>query len=156
VGARYSGCRGFTLIELIASITLIAILMAVAWPSLPTADPYLERGYADTLAASLRQARAVALASGCEVRFTVNAGGYVAEQRGASPTIPNHCASAGAWSTAVRRGNGDSLAAPMPQGVALAAGRQFVFAADGRVAGGPYNISIGPHVIVVEASGLVR
>lgn len=153
--ARTSGCRGFTLIELIASITIVAILATVALPRMPMAEPYLERGYADSLAASLRQARAIALASGCDVRFTINAGGYTAEQHGNSLVVPNHCAAGGGWNTTVRRGNGD-LAATMPAGVALAANRQFVFGPDGRAGGGPYNITIGPHVIVVEASGLVR
>ena len=76
--ARNSGCRGFTLIELIASITIVAILATVALPRMPMAEPYLERGYADSLAASLRQARAVAVAIGCNVQFTVNAAGYTA------------------------------------------------------------------------------
>jgi len=156
VPARNSGCRGFTLIELIASITIVAILATVALPRMPMAEPYLERGYADSLAASLRQARAVAVASGCDVQFTVNAAGYTALQHGNSLLVPNHCAAGGGWGTTVSRGNGDDLSATMPVGVALAVNRQFVFAADGRVAGGPYNITIGPHVIVVEASGLVR
>ena len=156
MSARPSHCRGFTLIELIASITIVAILATVALPRMPMAEPYLERGYADSLAASLRQARAVAVASGCPVRFTINAGGYTAEQHGNSLVVANHCAAGGGWNTTVRRGNGDELGATMPVGVALAASRQFVFGSDGRAGGGPYNITIGPHVIVVEASGLVR
>lgn len=151
------GCRGFTLIELIASITIVAILMAVALPRMPMAEPYMERGYADAVAASLRQARAVAVASGCDVRFTINAAGYTAEQHDNSPSVANHCASGGGWGTPVRRGDGGDLAASMPAGVTLAANRQFVFAAtSGTVAGGPYDIGIGPHAIVVESSGLVR
>ncbi len=58
--------RGFTLIELIASITIIAILTAVALPRLTAVTPFAERGYADGIAASLRQSRSVALASGCD------------------------------------------------------------------------------------------
>jgi len=69
-------CRGFTLIELIASITIIAILAAVALPRMTAATPFAERGYADGIAASLRQSRAVALASGCAVQFTIDAAGY--------------------------------------------------------------------------------
>ncbi|HEY6124914.1 MAG TPA: GspH/FimT family pseudopilin [Steroidobacteraceae bacterium] len=146
-------CRGFTLIELIASITIIAILGAVAWPRLSSSSqPYAERGYADGVAASLRQARAVAIASGCDVRFTITAAGYNAFQRGAAAN--NHCAVAGAWVTPVQRGDGQSLLAMAPAGAALAVNRQFVFGADGSVVGGAVNITIGPQVIDVNASGV--
>jgi prepilin-type N-terminal cleavage/methylation domain-containing protein len=151
---RHRASHGFTLIELIATITIMAIIAAVGLPRLTVATPFMERGYADTLAASLRQARAVAIASGCDVQFTVNAAGYSAFQRAAGAS--NHCASAGGFVTAVRRGDGDVLAAAMPTGVTLVANRQFTFRADGSVPGGPYNITIGPNVYVVESSGLVR
>jgi MSHA pilin protein MshC len=149
-------CHGFTLIELIASITIIAILGAVALPLLTRSTPvYAERGYADGIAASLRQSRAVALASGCDVRFTITAVGYNAFQRGAGAN--NHCAAAGAWSTPVRRGDGVNLAELQPTGVALAAGRQFVFSGvDGTVAGAPLTIQVGPQVVTVEATGAVQ
>ena len=146
--------RGFTLIELITSITIIAILAAVTLPRLTSAQPYQERGYADGIAASLRQSRAVALASGCDVQFTIDAAGYRAQQHGVGAN--NHCAAAGAWSTPVRRGNGQSLLELTPAGAALAANRQFVFAPNGSVAGGPLNINVGPQTITVQASGLVQ
>lgn len=151
---RPRASHGFTLIELIATITIMAIIAAVALPRMSLADPFLERGYVDTLAASLRQARAVAIASGCVVQFTVDAAGYRALQRG--PGASNDCAKAGAFVTAVRRGGGDTLSGNMPAGVALAANRQFVFGSDGSVVGGPYNINVGPHALVVQPSGLVQ
>ena len=94
---HFNDRRGFTLIELIASITIVAILAAVTLPRMTTAQPFTERGYADGIAASLRQSRAVALASGCDVQFTINAAGYRAFQHAAAGT---HCAPAGAWSDA--------------------------------------------------------
>ena len=146
-------CRGFTLIEIIASITIIAILAAVTLPRMTAAQPFAERGYADGIAASLRQSRAVALASGCDVQFTVDAVGYRAFQHAAAGT---HCAAAGAWSTPVRRGDGQSLLELAPAGAVLGANRQFVFAADGTVAAGPVNINIGPQAITVDVSGVVQ
>jgi MSHA pilin protein MshC len=147
-------CRGFTLIELVASITIVAILAAVALPSLTAATPFAERGYADGIAASLRQSRAVALASGCDVQFTITAAGYSAFQHGAGAN--NHCAAGGAWSTPVLRGDGGNLAELQPAGVVLGANRQFVFAPDGSVAVGRVTISVGPHAITVDASGAVQ
>ena len=153
MSARFSGCRGFTLIELIASITIMAIIAAIALPRFVEPPPFEERGYVETLAASLRQARAVAIASGCAVQFTVNGAGYQALQRDPAAT---HCATAGAFSTAVRRGDGDVLAASMPTGATLTANRQFVFSRDGRVAGAPYTMTLGSHSVTVEPSGLVH
>jgi MSHA pilin protein MshC len=150
---RCRNSRGFTLIELIASITIVAILAAVALPRLTAATPFAERGYADGIAASLRQSRAVALASGCAVQFTIDAAGYRAVQRATGAN--NHCAAAGAWSTPVRRGDGQSLLELQPAGVTLAASRQFVIAADGSVAAGPITINVGPQAIVVDVSGVV-
>ena len=148
--------RGFTLIELIAAITIMAILAAVALPRLTTAPTqFAARGYADGVAASLRQARAVALASGCDVQFTISPSGYTAFQRAASGT---HCATAGSFSTPVTRGDGNPLNELQPQGVVLAATRQFVFSGlNGGVAGGPINIGIATQAaIIVDASGVLR
>ena len=145
-------CSGFTLIELIATITIMAILAAVALPRLTTARPFAERGYADGVAASLRQSRAVALASGCAVEFTIDAAGYRAMQRAAAGT---HCAAAGAYPTPVRRGDGGNLDVNQPPDVVLAANRQFAFAPDGSVAGGPFTINLGPQTVTIDASGVV-
>ena len=149
---KIAGSRGFTLIELVATITIVAILAAVALPRMTAATPFAERGYADGVAASLRQARAVALASGCDVQFAIDAVGYRAFQRGAGAN--NHCAAAGAWSTPVRRGDGQNLLESQPPDVALGANRQFVYRADGTV-GAPVVINIGPQTITVDASGVV-
>jgi prepilin-type N-terminal cleavage/methylation domain-containing protein len=156
VRTRRKDCHGFTLIELIASITIVAILAAVTLPRIPAVQPYAERGYADGIAASLRQARAAAIASDCAVQFTITAAGYNALQRGISATIPNHCATAGAFVTPVLRGNGNALNELQPAGVTLAANRVFVFGSDGRVAGGGATITVGPHAITIGPSGAVN
>jgi MSHA pilin protein MshC len=138
--------RGFTLIELIAVITIIAILAAVSLPSVTAANPFAERGYADAVAANLRRARAVALASGCDVQFTINATGHSALQRAAAGT---HCAAFGAWVTPV-------FSEAEPANVTLAANRQLVFAgADGSVAAAPVTIDLGARQVSVDAFGLV-
>jgi hypothetical protein len=95
----------------------------------------------------------VAIASGCDVQFTITAAGYNALQRAAAGT---HCAPAGAWSTPVRRGDGGNLAETAPAGAVLAANRVFIFADDGSVAAGPVSITIGQQVVTVSAAGLVQ
>lgn len=143
---------GFTLVELVATLTIAAILAAAAGPRLLSSQPFAARGYADDVAAALRQARAVAMASGCEVRFTIDGGGYAALQRAASGT---HCSTAGAWSTPVLRGDGRELSGWPPSAANVQAGSTLVFAANGTLAGGGAAIVIGPHVIAVDAGGSV-
>jgi prepilin-type N-terminal cleavage/methylation domain-containing protein len=146
-------CHGFTLIELLASICILAAVAAVALPRVTQAQPFNERGYAAALAAALHQSRAVALASGCAVRFTSDNNGYRAMQRGAGAN--NHCAAVGGWTTPVRRGDGVALAANRPRDVPAPGFRQFIFAADGSVAAGPVVINIGPQAIDISDMGLV-
>lgn len=138
--------RGFTLIELIAVITIIAILAAVSLPRLTAANPFAERGYADSVAADLRRARAVAFATGCDVQFTIDGNGHRALQRAAAGT---HCAAAGAWVTPV-------FSAIQPADVVLGANRQLVFSADGTLATAAVTIDIGTRSISVTDSGLVQ
>jgi MSHA pilin protein MshC len=145
---------GFTLVELVATLTIAGILAAVAGPRLLSSQPFSERGYADEVASALRQSRSVAMASGCAVRFTIDTSGYTAMQRSAAAT---HCSSNGAWVTPVWRGDNRSLASWPPSGTNVAAARTVVFAADGTISGGaPAAITIGPQIILIDAGGWVQ
>lgn len=144
---------GFTLVELIASLTIAAILAAAATPRLLSSQPFAARAYADDVAAALRQARAVAMASGCDVRFTIDTTGYSAAQRAPSGT---HCTTTGGWSTPVRRGDGRPLSAWPPAAANVQAASTLIFANDGSVGGGGASLVIGPHVVSVDAGGWVQ
>jgi MSHA pilin protein MshC len=60
---------GFTLVELVTVIVLVALLTAVAGPRFFDNQPFRERGYVDELASSLRYSQRVAIASGCNVQL---------------------------------------------------------------------------------------
>ncbi len=145
---------GFTLVELIAALTIAAILAAMVAPRLLSSTSFAERGYADEVGMALRLSRAVAMASGCPVRFRIDASGYSAMQPPASGT---HCATGGSWTTPVLRNDGRSLAGWPPASANVSATTSLVFATDGTLAAGsPASISIGTHGIAVDAGGWVQ
>ena len=144
---------GFTLVELVATLTIAGILAAAAGPRMFSSTPFAERGYADELAAALRQARSVAMASGCAVNVAISSSGYTARQRRPAGT---HCAATGAWSTPVLRGDGRPLAGWPPAGANVQAPATVVFGTDGALASGAATVIVGPHVVSIDAGGWVQ
>jgi MSHA pilin protein MshC len=142
----------------VTCIVLIGVLAAVAAPRFFDMQPYNDRGYANEIAAALRAARQVAVASSCEVQVTVDGTGYQAWQRAAA-AVGNTCNPVGAWLTPVRLSNGQLLAGTTPEGVAIApATTQIVFSATGSPTAAPPTITVGSTFsITVDAfSGLVH
>ena len=141
--------RGFTLVELVAVLIILGIVAAVAAPRFVDTAVFSERGYADEIATSLRYARRIAVASGCNVRFTVNGAGYSAAQ----PTV--RCVTAGAWGVAVQSPDRTVLANATPAGVAVgAAVIEFRAAGDLVAAVAPLNVG-SFSVTVNSATGSV-
>jgi prepilin-type N-terminal cleavage/methylation domain-containing protein len=152
--ARHHG--GFTLIELVACIVIMAVLAAIAAPRFFNNQPFTERGYTDEVVAALRAAREVAVSSGCDVQVTLNpVAGYQALQRS---LVGAACS--GAWGVPVRLTNGDVLAGAPPSGAVLNPATTIVFGPQGQVMGAappPLVMGAGVYTLNVDGvSGFVR
>ena len=147
--------RGFSLIELITCVVVLAMLAALAGPRLVDTQPFNQRGYADELAAALRYAEGVAVATGCNVQVTINLAGYAAAQRALA--AGNTCALAGAYATQVVRADGSPLSGTPPSNANVAAAGTIVFASSGAVANPPPPaFVVGSFTLSVDpASGFI-
>jgi len=135
---------GFTLVELVAVLVILGIVTAVAAPRLFANTAFTERGYADEIAASLRYARRIAIASDCNVRITVNAAGYGAAQ----PSV--RCNTAGAWGVAVQSPDRRILANATPAGVAVGAA-VIEFSPAGALVSPVGPLNVGAFSVTVDA-----
>lgn len=136
---------GFTLIELVTSLVLVGILAALAAPRFVDNRAFDQRGYADELAAGLRSAQRVAIASNCNAEFRIAANQYSAFQ----PNV--YCATAGVWNRPVVRLDGTALAGAAPVGV-VATPATFQFRPNGALTvNNPAGVAVGPFQLSVDA-----
>lgn len=144
--------RGFTLVELVATMTIVGIIAAIAIPRFTGTQAFANRGYADELAAALRNGQKVAVSSGCWVSVTVNSVGYQALQR----PDPADCSSLGSWSSPVVRSDGTLLAGSSAAGTTVVGNSQFIFTSAGSLQAAAASIQVGSYTVsVATASGLV-
>ena len=149
------GLGGFTLIELVACIVIMAVLAAITAPRFFNSQPFTEHGYSAEIAAALHSARQDAVASACEVQVTLSpATGYQALQRAAAG---NTCNPAGAWTTPVRLTDGRLLAGTPPSGATVSSATTIVFGSQGQVtSGAPPPVVVGAFTVTVDqVSGFV-
>ena len=143
--------RGFTLVELLACIVIIGVLVAVTGPRFVSYQPFQERGYVDELAASLRYAQRVAVATGCNVQFTISSVGYQAMQQAAAGGV---CSPGGAWTTAVTQADANPVSDSAPSGVVLSPATQIEFDWHGKIVGtAPPDLTVGSFTLHVDPYG---
>jgi len=147
--------RGFTLVELVLVIVIAGILAAVAAPRFFQSSVYSQRAYADEVAAALRLAQKVAVASDCPTRLTLGASSYAVAQQAAAGNTCNPQDTT--WATPVIGADAAAVQDSAPAGVVASPTGSFVFSGSGALSASPATtVSIGSHTITIDpATGLV-
>lgn len=156
---------GFTMIELIVVMLLMAFLAATALPRFFDSGAFEGPAFAEELASAARYAQKLAVSSGCPVRFSVpDATHYELKQPQAAPSHAVACDSTFTRNV-LNPATGDAFAATAPAGVTLSGAPLTVeFRADGQ----PYPpggaaplasavvVAVGGKLVTITArSGLV-
>jgi MSHA pilin protein MshC len=118
---------GYTLIELVVTLVIVGVLAAVAAPRFASTNVFAERGFGAEARAAVAYAHKLAIASGCDIRVRIDAGGYRIERW--TLCIPADHATATTAVTAL--GRNTPLAGSAPNGVAIT-GVDFFFDRIGR------------------------
>lgn len=121
--------RGFSLIELIVVIVLMAVLVGVAVPRFFGKSDFEAPAFAQELASAARYAQKLAVVSGCPVDLAVSATAYALFQPEA--TAPA-CTGVPTMTLAVKHpGTGEAFAAAVPSGITLGGAATVRFSAAG-------------------------
>jgi MSHA pilin protein MshC len=123
--------KGFTLVELVATLIIIALIAAVGGPRFFDINTFREGGFYDETITAMRYAQKLAVETHCEVRVNIAATGY---------TLFSAANAAACGSGTYNRkvvdpsGNAPSFERTAPNGVALSTNPvtpNIVFAPDG-------------------------
>ena len=143
---------GFSLIELIVVIVVMAVLVGVAVPRFFGKADFEAPAFAQELASAARYAQKLAVVSGCPVDLAVSTSGYALFQsQQATP------ACTGAMTLAVKHpATGEAFAASAPSGIALGGAATIRFSAAGIPNAAADFTVVDRHVTVGAGSGYVE
>ena len=147
--------RGYTIVEVLLVIVILAILGTVAGPRFFDNDVFDERAYYDELVSALRYAQKTAVASGCPVRVDVGVNTYSLSQQAVAA---GHCDALDAsFPVPVRLPTGEAMSGTAPTGITTAPTATVVYSALGRTdLGANQALAVGSRTLTIEAeSGLV-
>jgi len=130
---------GFTLVELVATLVIIALIAAVSGPLFFDINIFRQRGFFDETLSAVRYAQKHAVATGCTVRVQTTATGFTLYR----PASVAACGT-GPYNTPIAdpSGNATTFTRTAPDGVMLDA-QDFNFAPDGSASFVPATITIG-------------
>jgi MSHA pilin protein MshC len=115
--AKMAAMRGFTLVELVVVIVLMAILVGVAAPRFFGQGKFEAPAFAQELASAARYAQKLAVVSGCPVDLTVTASSYALLQPQLTTPV---CTGALTMSLPAKHpATGEAFAGSVPTGVAI-------------------------------------
>ncbi len=142
---------GFTLIELVLVLMLVAALAVTAVPRFANRTDFDERAFVDSAFAAARYAQKRAIATGCDIQIQIDGSGYALWARSGCST--------GAFNQTVSHpGRPGGFAETPPAGVSIPAGTEIYFDPIGRprdpgdnLLAAATDIAIGTFVMRVEA-----
>lgn len=149
--------RGLTLLEVVVVIVLLGVLAAVALPRI-TEGSFRAAAFAEQVAAALRYAQRLAVASGCEIEVQVDAaaGRYAVRRR--ADGSDTRCGTTGPFTLDVPNpAGGGAFAGVATGGVAITQGLTIRFDAQGLPSPNGGSVVVGGRTITVESeTGHVR
>jgi MSHA pilin protein MshC len=150
--------RGFTLVELIVVIVVMAILTAVAAPRFFTNSQFDAPAFAQELASAARYAQKLAIATGCPVRLTLVSNVHYELKQ--PQNAPGASCDVVFTRNVLHPGTGNAFAGDAPGGVTIGGGpfpQTIVFDARGIPSNAAdFSIAVGTQAVVIAArSGYV-
>lgn len=125
------GCpKGFTLVEMIVTLIIIALIAAVSGPLFFNVSSFQESGFYDETVSAVRYAQKYAVASSCTVRVRTTANGFTLYS--VDPVATATVCRTGPFDTQINdpSGNATKFTRTAPSGVVLTAA-DFTFSASG-------------------------
>lgn len=145
--------RGFSLIELIVVIVLMAILVGVAAPRFFGQNKFNAPAFAQELGAAARYAQKVAVVSGCRVDLVVTATSYSLFKP--QDTTPKCSGTPTMTLPVVHPATGEDFTGTVPAGIVIGGATTVQFTATGAPTL-PATFAVGDHSVAIAGSGNVR